>query len=106
MAQALCGLEYEQGATPNGGHPTWYRFGMTDAVTGMLTVIGVIQAPYERERTGIGPAVQTNILNAGMLLASDAFLGPPSLARRPHLDRAQTGLGPYYRLYETAEIWI
>ena len=44
MAQALCGLEYEQGATPNGGHPTWYRLGMTDAVTGMLTVIGVLQA--------------------------------------------------------------
>ena len=41
-----------------------------------------------------------------MLLASDAFLGPPSLARRPHLDRAQTGLGPYYRLYETAKGWI
>ena len=57
MAQALCGLEYEQGATPNGGHPTWYRFGMTDAVTGMLTVIGVIQAPYERSaRASVRPS--------------------------------------------------
>jgi crotonobetainyl-CoA:carnitine CoA-transferase CaiB-like acyl-CoA transferase len=106
MAQALCGLEYEQGATPNGGHPTWYRFGMADATTGMLSVIGVLQALYERERTGVGQAVETNILNAGMLLASDAFLGPESLPRRPHLDRMQTGFGPYYRLYETAAGWL
>jgi len=106
MAQALCGLEYEQGATPNGGHPTWYRFGMVDAVTGMLTVIGVLQALYQRERTGLGQSVETNILNAGMLLASDAFQGPDSLPRRPHLDREQTGFGPFYRLYETGDGWI
>jgi crotonobetainyl-CoA:carnitine CoA-transferase CaiB-like acyl-CoA transferase len=106
MAQALCGLEYEQGATPAGGHPTWYRFGMTDAVTGMLTVIGTLQALYERERSGEGQAVHANILDAGMLLASDAFVGPDSLPRRAHLDRQQTGLGPFYRLYETADGWI
>ena len=40
MGQAVCGHEYEQGATPNGGHPTWYRFGMCDAATGMLSVLG------------------------------------------------------------------
>jgi crotonobetainyl-CoA:carnitine CoA-transferase CaiB-like acyl-CoA transferase len=106
MAQSLCGLEYEQGATPNGGHPTWYRFGMADATTSMLTVIGVLQALYQREITGVGQAVETNILNAGMLLASDAFLGPDSLPRRPHLDRRQTGFGPYYRLYEAADGWL
>jgi crotonobetainyl-CoA:carnitine CoA-transferase CaiB-like acyl-CoA transferase len=106
MAQSLCGLEYEQGATPNGGHPTWYRFGMADATTSMLTVIGVLQALYQRERTGVGQAVETNILNAGMLLASDAFLGPDSLPRRLHLDRRQTGFGPYYRLYEAADGWL
>ncbi len=106
MAQSLCGLEYEQGATPNGGHPTWYRFGMADATTSMLTVIGVLQALYQREITGLGQAVETNILNAGMLLASDAFLGPDSLPRRPHLDRRQTGFGPYYRLYEATDGWL
>jgi crotonobetainyl-CoA:carnitine CoA-transferase CaiB-like acyl-CoA transferase len=106
MAQSLCGLEYEQGATPNGGHPTWYRFGMADATTSMLTVIGVLQALYQRERAGAGQAVETNILNAGMLLASDAFTGPDSLPRRHQLDRRQTGFGPYYRLYEAADGWL
>jgi crotonobetainyl-CoA:carnitine CoA-transferase CaiB-like acyl-CoA transferase len=106
MGQALGGLEHEQGATPAGGHPTWYRFGMCDAATGMLSVIGVIQALTERDRTGRGQAVETNILNAAMLLSSDAFLGPATLHTRARLDLAQTGLGPLYRLYETADGWL
>lgn len=105
-AQALCGLEYEQGATPAGGHPTWYRFGMTDAAAGLLSVIGILQALYQRERTGAGQVVETDILRAGMLLASDAFVGPASLPRRAHLDLAQTGLGPWYRLYRTSDGWL
>src|SRR5205823_5334450 len=49
MGQALCGLEYEQGATPNGGHPTWYRFGMCDATAAMLSVVGVLDALLTRQ---------------------------------------------------------
>jgi crotonobetainyl-CoA:carnitine CoA-transferase CaiB-like acyl-CoA transferase len=105
-AQALCGLEHEQGATPAGGHPTWLRFGLTDAASGLLSVIGILQALAERERTGVGQRVETDILRAGMLLASDAFLGPDSLPRRGHLDREQTGLGPWCRLYETGDGWL
>ena len=106
MAQALCGLEYEQGASSSGGHPTWYRFGMTDAASGMLSVLGVLQALYRREQTGEGQAVETDILSAGLLLASDAFVGPAGLVHRASLDAQQTGLGPYYRLYETQQGWI
>jgi crotonobetainyl-CoA:carnitine CoA-transferase CaiB-like acyl-CoA transferase len=106
MAQALCGLEWELGATPAGGHPIWYRFGMTDAVAGLVCAIAVLQALRERERTGRGQEVESDILRAGMLLASDAFVGPDPLPRRPHLDLAQTGFGPWTRLYETADGWI
>ena len=106
MAQALCGLEYEQGASSSGGHPTWYRFGMTDAVSGMLSVLGVVQALYRREQSGEGQVVETDILSAGMLLASDEFVGPAGLVRRTPLDIGQTGLGPYYRLYETQQGWV
>jgi crotonobetainyl-CoA:carnitine CoA-transferase CaiB-like acyl-CoA transferase len=106
MAQALCGVEWSQGATDAGGHPTWLRFGLTDAISGMLSVIGVLQALWERERTGEGQKVETDILRAGMLLASDGVAGPPSLPRRAELDREQTGRGPYERLYETADGWL
>jgi crotonobetainyl-CoA:carnitine CoA-transferase CaiB-like acyl-CoA transferase len=108
MAQALCGIEWEQGATDAGGHPSWLRFGLTDAISGLLCVIGVLQALAERERTGLGQKVETDILRAGMLLASDGFVGPASasLPRRPKLDGEQTGRGPYERLYETADGWL
>jgi crotonobetainyl-CoA:carnitine CoA-transferase CaiB-like acyl-CoA transferase len=106
MAQALCGIEWSQGATDAGGHPSWLRFGLTDAISGLLCVIGVLQALAERERTGEGQKVETDILRAGMLLASDGVAGPPSLPRRAELDRAQTGRGPYERIYEAAEGWL
>jgi crotonobetainyl-CoA:carnitine CoA-transferase CaiB-like acyl-CoA transferase len=105
-AQALCGLEHAQGATAEGGHPTWYRFGMTDAASGMLSALGVILALWLRERTGRGQRVETDILAAGLLLASDTFATPEGVESPPSLDRAQTGLGPYYRLYETTDGWV
>jgi crotonobetainyl-CoA:carnitine CoA-transferase CaiB-like acyl-CoA transferase len=106
MAQALCGLEHDQGAVDAGGDPIWLRFGMTDAASGMLSVIGVLQALRERERTGEGQTVETNILDAGILFASDAYLVDGEPGPRPALDRAQTGIGPYHRIYETAAGWL
>jgi crotonobetainyl-CoA:carnitine CoA-transferase CaiB-like acyl-CoA transferase len=111
MGQSLAGLEYDQGGTADGGHPTWYRYGMCDATSGMLSVLGVLQALGHRDRTGEGQAVEANIVSGAMLLASDAFVGPSSagassLPARPHLDRNQTGLGPLYRLYETSDGWV
>jgi crotonobetainyl-CoA:carnitine CoA-transferase CaiB-like acyl-CoA transferase len=106
MAQALCGIEWSQGATDAGGHPSWLRFGLTDAISGMLCVVGVLQALWERERTGAGQKVETDILRAGMLLASDGIAGPAGTPQRAELDRDQLGRGPYERLYETAEGWL
>jgi crotonobetainyl-CoA:carnitine CoA-transferase CaiB-like acyl-CoA transferase len=114
MGQALAGIEWEQGATDAGGHPQWTRFGMCDAATGLLSVMGVLQALAHRERTGEGQQVETNILNAGMVFASDSITTDPDatepgsapLPARPHLDLLQRGLGPLCRLYETAEGWL
>jgi crotonobetainyl-CoA:carnitine CoA-transferase CaiB-like acyl-CoA transferase len=104
MGQAICGHEYEQGATPNGGHPTWYRFGMCDAATGMLSVIGVLEGLLTRGSGSV--KIEADILTAGLFLASNAFLGPDTLPTRPHLDAGQMGLGPLHRLYETADGWL
>jgi crotonobetainyl-CoA:carnitine CoA-transferase CaiB-like acyl-CoA transferase len=107
MGQALAGIEWEQGATAAGGHPQWSRFGMCDAATGLLSVVGVLQALGHRERTGEGQQVETNILNAGMVFASDAIVADGGeVPARQHLDLLQRGLGPLYRLYETADGWL
>jgi crotonobetainyl-CoA:carnitine CoA-transferase CaiB-like acyl-CoA transferase len=106
MAQALAGIEWEQGGAYDGGAPQWSRFGMCDATAGLLSVLGVLQALYHRERTGKGQWVETNILNAGMMLASDVVTGGTGLPDRPHVDRFQYGLDPLYRFYETASGWL
>ena len=106
MGQAIAGHEYEQGATPSGGHPTWYRFGMCDATAGLLSIVGVLQALRERDRTGTAQWVAADILSGAVFLASDAFVGPEPLVTRPHLDRDQMGLGPLYRLYRTLAGWL
>jgi crotonobetainyl-CoA:carnitine CoA-transferase CaiB-like acyl-CoA transferase len=106
MGQALSGIEWEQGGAADGGNPQWSRFGMCDAGAGLLSVLGVLQALYHRERTGEGQQVETNILNAGMMFSSDVVSGAAGLPDRLHLDRLQTGLGPLYRFYETADGWL
>ena len=107
MGQALGGIEYEQGATPAGGQPTWYRFGQCDASNAFLSVIAILQALYHRDRTGEGQFVDACIVNGATLDASDAYLLPNGkLGARLHVDKNQTGLGPLYRLYETQTGWI
>jgi crotonobetainyl-CoA:carnitine CoA-transferase CaiB-like acyl-CoA transferase len=67
----------------------------------------VIQALYHRARTRRAQAVDTSILNAGMLVASMAALkADGSSLPRPQLDAMQLGLGPRYRLYECADGWL
>jgi crotonobetainyl-CoA:carnitine CoA-transferase CaiB-like acyl-CoA transferase len=109
MGQALCGHEYEQGATPSGGHPTWYRFGMCDAATGMLSIVGVLEALLAREAGSPTPGsrkIEADILTAALFLSSSAFVGPDALPTRPHLDAEQMGLGALHRLYATTDGWL
>lgn len=79
---------------------------MCDAAAGLLSVLGVLQALYHRERTGEGQRVETNILNAGFMLASDVVTGGEAIPPRAHSDRLQRGLDPLYRFYETASGWL
>ncbi len=67
----------------------------------------MIQALYHRARRGEAQAVDTSILNAGLLVASMASLRPDGEPLpRPHLDGMQLGLDALYRLYETADGWV
>ncbi len=104
---SLAGVTYEDGATRQGGTPFWSLTSLGDTGNGFLSAMGVIQALYHRARTGEAQAVDTSILNAGLLLASMASIredGSP--LPRPELDAMQLSLGPLYRLYETADGWI
>jgi crotonobetainyl-CoA:carnitine CoA-transferase CaiB-like acyl-CoA transferase len=105
MGQALSGLEHAQVATPAGGHPTWIRLGICDHAAAIFSVLGVLQAVYRRERDGEGAFVEANITSAAAFLVSHVAVGT-SVTRFPELDGQQTGLGPLYRLYQTADRWL
>ena len=104
LGQSSCGLELELGG--EGNPPNWYRFGMCDQGCAMQSALAVLMALYWRELTGDGQMVDTSILNAGVYFNSDAWIGPDGWSERPRSDRLQTGLGPLYRLYQTADGWI
>jgi crotonobetainyl-CoA:carnitine CoA-transferase CaiB-like acyl-CoA transferase len=104
LAQASCGLEQELGGEGNG--PNWYRFGMCDQACAVQSALAVLMALYWRERTGEGQLVDTSIVNGGVFLNTDAWIGPDGWSKRPRTDARQTGLGPLYRLYEASDGWL
>ena len=105
LAQSSCGLEQELGGEGNG--PNWYRFGMCDQACAVQSALAVLMALYWRERTGEGQLVDTSIVNGGVHLNTDAWIGPDgSWSERPRTDSRQTGLGPLYRLYPTSDGWL
>jgi len=104
---SLAGVTYEDGGGHEDGVPFWSLTSLGDTGNGFLSAIAVIQALYHRARTQEAQAVDTSILNAGMLVASMAAMkADGSSLPRPQLDRMQLGLAPRYRLYECADGWL
>jgi crotonobetainyl-CoA:carnitine CoA-transferase CaiB-like acyl-CoA transferase len=104
LAQSSCGLEQELGGEGNG--PNWYRFGMCDQACAVQSALAVLMALYWRERTGQGQLVDTSIVNGGVQLNTDAWIGPNGWSERPRTDSQQTGFGPLYRLYRASDGWL
>jgi crotonobetainyl-CoA:carnitine CoA-transferase CaiB-like acyl-CoA transferase len=104
LGQSSCGCEYELGG--EGNPPVWYRFGMCDQACACQSAAAVLMALYWRDRTGEGQFVDTSIVNGGVYLNSDVWVGKDGPFVRPRLDRQQMGVGPLYRLYRTADSWI
>jgi crotonobetainyl-CoA:carnitine CoA-transferase CaiB-like acyl-CoA transferase len=105
---ALTGSEWEDGACESGNPPMWSRSNMGDTGNALLAAIAISAALYHRDRTGVGQAVSTSIVNAGLLHTSYAWIhadGTPGDWK--HVDGDQLGLGPFYRLYQCADgAWL
>ena len=106
-ANALAGVEYEDGATRLSRPPFWSRVNTGDTGNGYLWAIAVVQALYEREHSGRGQQVGTSILNACLLNGSYAYSRPDGTAvARPQLDAELRGLSALYRIYKTRDEWV
>jgi crotonobetainyl-CoA:carnitine CoA-transferase CaiB-like acyl-CoA transferase len=106
LSQALSGFEYEAGPAEEGNRPLYYRFGHTDATNALSSVVGVLVALAHRDRTGEGQEVWTSLINAATYVCSDVYLSDDGTSTWPKLDKAQTGFGALYRLYETQDGWV
>jgi crotonobetainyl-CoA:carnitine CoA-transferase CaiB-like acyl-CoA transferase len=107
LAQAACGIEWEEGPVAEGNPPLWYRYGHGDVAAAMPSVTALLIALYHRNRTGEGQFMWASLFHGAMLYTADSWLaedGTPS--PRPTLDREQLGLDALYRLYETADGWL
>ncbi len=103
-AAALTGTEWEDGACSAGNPPLWSRSNMGDTGNAFLAAIAITMALLHRERTGIGQAVSTSIVNAGLLHTSYAWIRTDgSEPEWGHVDADQFGLSPHYRLYRCAD---
>jgi crotonobetainyl-CoA:carnitine CoA-transferase CaiB-like acyl-CoA transferase len=104
LMQALTGFERAIGGADN--EPIGATWIPLDMAGGWLGAIGVLAGLYARARQGRGQIVNTSLLGAGMLLQSGVYQRDARVVRQPELDRAQTGYGPGYRLYECADGWL
>ena len=103
----LAGNQWEDGGMWRGGKPMWSLTSFGDTGNGFLSAIGIMQALYERERTGKGQRVDTAIVNAQLLNCSYAQARPDgSQIDRPLLDGDQLGTSALHRVYETQEGWL
>jgi crotonobetainyl-CoA:carnitine CoA-transferase CaiB-like acyl-CoA transferase len=100
---ALAGTTWLDGGLDNGGRPVWSGTSLGDTGNGYLSALGIIQALYDRDRSGEGQFVRTSILYAQLLNASMAWVSPDgqTAAARPRLDASGFGWSALYRLYET-----
>jgi crotonobetainyl-CoA:carnitine CoA-transferase CaiB-like acyl-CoA transferase len=105
---ALAGIEWLDGGLDGGGRPIWPNISLGDTGNGFLSALAIIQALYDRDRTGEGQFLRTSILYAHLLNASMAWIAADgSLAgNRQKLDAQQYGWSALYRLYETQDGWL
>jgi crotonobetainyl-CoA:carnitine CoA-transferase CaiB-like acyl-CoA transferase len=91
----------------DGGTPLWSLTSLGDTGNGFLSAIGMLQAYYDRQRTGKGQFVDTSILYACLLTASGTYVDANGVeADRPKVDKMLLGFSALHGLYETADGWL
>ncbi len=105
LAQALTGLQRIQGGP---GRPPVYLsiLAPCDFTAAAMGVLGTVLALVARERHGVAQRVDTNLVNAGVLLSADNFMRAAEKPARRLADRDHYGLGALHRLYEAGDGWL
>jgi len=107
LLQCMSGLAMLSGES--GAPPTPVGSAIVDQHAAMLAAFGVVAAMYEREKTGQGKMIESNLLNAAL----DLQIEPLTyyLNKGPLWKRIKPGMGSRfhpapYGVYQTSDGWI
>lgn len=104
LSQGMSGIMSLTGAPD--GEPMRYPVPISDMTVGLYALIAILAALYERERTGVGQAIDTAILESQMgwltNLAGSYFATGKN---PPRLGNVHPTITPY-QPFETADGWI
>ena len=105
LAQALMGLSRAQGGS---GNPPSFaaQLAPTDFTAGAMATLGSILALYARRWGRASRRVDSNLLNAAVVLSSPWFGKWRGKEERPLADSGQHGIDAFHRLYRLSDGWI
>lgn len=105
MMQSAAGWERE--CAGEGNAPAWVRFGMTDHICALSSLLATVLALYQRDRTGQGQSVSASLLGATAITQGETLARPDGeILPYPRLDADQTGVSPRQRIYRCADGWL
>lgn len=105
MMQSAAGWEME--CAGEGNAPAWVRFGMTDHICALSSLLATVLALYHRDRTGTGQSVSASLLGATAITLGETLgRADGSVLPYPRLDADQTGVSPRQRIYRCADGWL
>jgi crotonobetainyl-CoA:carnitine CoA-transferase CaiB-like acyl-CoA transferase len=98
LAQAASGWQLE--AAGEGNPPLWMRNAYMDYHCGLQAAAATLLALYRRDASGRGQFCGASLLGECLQSVGEVVMDDEGrITPRPRLDAAQTGLGPFDRLY-------
>ena len=91
----------------DGNPPVRRVVGNEDLYNGYLGALSVLMGVAHRDQTGRSQYIESPHLHSSLMLRTEQCTDAAGrLVPALHLDTDQTGWGPLYRLYRTADGWI
>jgi crotonobetainyl-CoA:carnitine CoA-transferase CaiB-like acyl-CoA transferase len=105
MFQSSCGWELAGAGQGNG--PIWHRFGFTDHLCALASVLATLLALRRRDQTGAGQRVTASLLGATIMTVSETIVLPDgSLTPVDVVDSMQFGIHAFERIYPASDGWV
>lgn len=98
---AIAGIEFENAG--EGNDPVFDRPGPMDVLAAQSCFVASVAALYAQRTRSEGWTVHSSLMGVATLVQGEVLLKDGQITPTWHLDKDQTGFGPYHRIYECRE---